>query len=194
MCVDPMLPFGLRSAPKLFNAVADALEWHLRQRGVQHIIHYLDNFIVIGWPASPDCVRVFDKLNESCTYLGVPIVEHKRARSATTLTFLGNESKTITGQLWLSADKLHHLQTLLREWGDRKACSRRELESLVGLLNHACKVVRAERSYNLLFQDYTPFYFMYIISPTDPIYRDSVSLKIYMPAIASRLELQPQLQ
>ena len=26
--VDPMLPFGLRSAPKIFNAVADALAWH----------------------------------------------------------------------------------------------------------------------------------------------------------------------
>ena len=25
--IDPMLPFGLRSAPKIFNAVADALHW-----------------------------------------------------------------------------------------------------------------------------------------------------------------------
>ena len=27
--VDPMLPFGLRSAPKIFNAVADGLEWYV---------------------------------------------------------------------------------------------------------------------------------------------------------------------
>ena len=33
MYVDPMLPFGLRSAPKIFNAVADALHWYLCQRG-----------------------------------------------------------------------------------------------------------------------------------------------------------------
>ena len=32
--VDTALPFGLRSAPKLFNAVADAVEWILRQAGV----------------------------------------------------------------------------------------------------------------------------------------------------------------
>ena len=31
--VDAMLPFGLRSAPKIFTAVADALEWCFRQRG-----------------------------------------------------------------------------------------------------------------------------------------------------------------
>ena len=29
--VDPMLPFGLRSAPKIFNAVAEALQWPLVQ-------------------------------------------------------------------------------------------------------------------------------------------------------------------
>ena len=33
--VDGMLPFGLRSAPKIFNALADGLEWC--KEGVQHI-------------------------------------------------------------------------------------------------------------------------------------------------------------
>ena len=37
--VDPMLPFGLRSVPKIFNALADALHWHLRQSGIEHIEH-----------------------------------------------------------------------------------------------------------------------------------------------------------
>ncbi len=32
--VDKALPFGLRSAPKMFTAIADALEWVLRERGV----------------------------------------------------------------------------------------------------------------------------------------------------------------
>ena len=32
--VDAALPFGLRSAPKIFTNVADALEWMLRERGV----------------------------------------------------------------------------------------------------------------------------------------------------------------
>ena len=33
VCVDGMLPFGLQSAPKIFNAVADALEWCEARRG-----------------------------------------------------------------------------------------------------------------------------------------------------------------
>ena len=48
--MDPMLPFGLRSAPKIFNAVADALHWVLQQAGVTMVYHYLDDFVVGGGP------------------------------------------------------------------------------------------------------------------------------------------------
>ena len=39
--LDTALPFGLRSAPKLFSAVADALAWCMRKQGVRHQLHYL---------------------------------------------------------------------------------------------------------------------------------------------------------
>ena len=32
--IDTTLPFGLRSAPLIFSAVADALAWMMQQRGV----------------------------------------------------------------------------------------------------------------------------------------------------------------
>ena len=46
--VDSCLPFGLRSAPKIFNAVADALCWCLQQCGIQYVLHYLDDYIVVA--------------------------------------------------------------------------------------------------------------------------------------------------
>ena len=44
--LDTCLPFGLRSAPKIFTAcaVADAVEWIQRKEGVNFVIHYLDDF------------------------------------------------------------------------------------------------------------------------------------------------------
>ncbi len=39
--VDTAFPFGLRSAPKIFDTVARALEWIFRQKGVMSIRHYL---------------------------------------------------------------------------------------------------------------------------------------------------------
>ena len=54
---------------------------------------------------------------------------------------------TEMGQLRLPDDKLRCVKSLLREWGAWCACTRKELESLIGLLNHACKVVRSGRSF-----------------------------------------------
>lgn len=53
--IDCMLPFGLRSAPKVFNVVADTLEWMMRASGVQKINHYLDDFATYGAPNSEEC-------------------------------------------------------------------------------------------------------------------------------------------
>lgn len=104
--VDAMLPFGLSSAPKLFNAVADGIEWGLRRDSVHHVFHYLNDFIVIGAPRSPECAQALDTLNRLCQYLGVPIAEHKRDGSTTCLTFLEIEIETMTFELRLPIDKL----------------------------------------------------------------------------------------
>jgi hypothetical protein len=145
--VDPMLPFGLRSAPKIFNAIADGLEWYLRHRGVRNVAHYLDDFIVIGPLSSQECAMALGILVDACAELGVPLALHKRDGPTTSLIFLGIEVDTVASKLCLPREKLACLQSLLAEWGDKKVCGRRELESLVGILNHACKVVRAGRSF-----------------------------------------------
>ena len=46
--VDRSLPFGLCSAPKIFTAVADALQCVMVDRGVSAIDHYLDDFVTMG--------------------------------------------------------------------------------------------------------------------------------------------------
>lgn len=48
MYIDAMHPVGLRSAPKIFNAIADGLEWCVISRGVAKIFHCLDDFAVAG--------------------------------------------------------------------------------------------------------------------------------------------------
>ena len=48
--IDRALPFGLRSAPKIFNAVADFIAWVLHMHGVAHQLHYLDDFFSLGPP------------------------------------------------------------------------------------------------------------------------------------------------
>ena len=145
--VDAMLPFGLGSAPKLFNALADALEWCLRRNGVHRVWHYLDNFVVVGRPESVECYHFLETMKEVCGRLGVPLAVEKVEGPSSCLTFLGIEIDTVEGTLRLPKEKLDHLMELVEDWHGRKACTRKELESLIGLLQHACKVVRPGRSF-----------------------------------------------
>ena len=75
---DRALPFGLRSAPKIFNAFDDALEWCARYQGASSVWHYLDDYIVLGPPASDQCQSDLHTLERVCRELGVPLASHKR--------------------------------------------------------------------------------------------------------------------
>ena len=145
--VDPMVLFGLRSAPKLFNAIAHTLEWVIRKNNVRHIYRFLDDFIVIGPPLSSVCAWALRTVDLACERLGVQIVTHKQEGPTTCLMFLGIKVDKVAGELRLLADKLQCLLMLLTKWGDKRACHRRELESLIGLFNHACKVAQCGCSF-----------------------------------------------
>ena len=75
-----MLPFGLRSAPKIFTAIANALEWVLmgsKTAGVAQIYHYLDNFITLGEPGQETCARNLSTILQICEELGVTVALNK---------------------------------------------------------------------------------------------------------------------
>ena len=145
--VDAVLPFGLRSAPKIFNAVADALEWMVRRQGVRDIWHYLDDYIVCGAPGLSDCADSLQMLIEMCRYLGIPLAEEKVEGPSTCLTFLGIEIDTVTEEVRLPSRKVGELGELLGGWLDRKRCTKRELLSIAGKLQHAATVVRSGRTF-----------------------------------------------
>ena len=131
--------------PKIFNAVADALEWSLKEVGVPYVYHYLDDFTVLGAPGTDECSRAVSKLHITCSKLGIPLATHKSEGPATSINFLSIVIDTVAEELRLPEEKLDRLRMLLVEWRDKKVCTRRDLESLIGHLNHACKVVRPGR-------------------------------------------------
>ena len=83
--IDTALPFGLRSAPLIFTALADGLEWILKQRGASYIAHYLDDFITVGPPNLDQCLTNQTILFETCKELGVPLAPLKSAGPTTCL-------------------------------------------------------------------------------------------------------------
>ena len=87
--IDTCLPFGLRLAPKFFTAIADAVEWIVRRERASGIMHYLNDFLVVGAPNSSECaatlpttlLRVFDRL-------GLPVALKKLQGPLSCLVFL----------------------------------------------------------------------------------------------------------
>ena len=63
--IDTALPFGLRSAPKIFTVLAVTVQWILSQEGVD-CMQYLDDFIIFGLPNSQDCHWKLAKALQRC--------------------------------------------------------------------------------------------------------------------------------
>ena len=144
---DRVLPFGLRSAPFIFNSLAEAVEWISKEGGVQVVHHYLDDFLILGKPNSQECQTGLQRLTGLCTHLGIPLAEDKLEGPSTVLTFLGIELDSTALQARLPEDKLTDLKTDLDRWLGRRSCTKQEILSLIGSLSFAAKVIPAGRTF-----------------------------------------------
>ena len=105
--IDKALPFGLRSAPKIFSAMPDAIQWILWHHGIPNLLHYLDDFI-FATKNSFEAETYKCTLVQTWSDLGVPLELSKLEGSSTCLTFLGIEIDTIMMQAQLPSEKLIH--------------------------------------------------------------------------------------
>ena len=145
--IDRALPFGLRSAPKIFSAVADMMAWALHWAGIRHLTHYIDDFLFLGAPGMEEGAEILALALRIFQILGVPAAAHKTEGPATLLTFLGILLDTIKQELRLPLEKIERLQALLQSWGSKRTCTRKELQSFLGYLSHAATVIRPGRTF-----------------------------------------------
>ena len=113
----------------------------MAREGVTHIFHYLDDFVVLGPPNSSVCQDHLDTLMKVCEVLRVPLAAEKKEGPSSVIVFLGIVIDTVKQELRLPEEKLRRLQQIVGEWVRKKSCIRYELESLIGTLHHACKVI-----------------------------------------------------
>ena len=144
--IDKCLPFGLRSAPFLFNMVADALQWILENYfAIPNSFHYLDDFFMAGPPDSPHCQQALSDMLTLCSAVQAPLKPEKVLGPATLMVILGIELDTISMQARLPEDKLSALLAELDTFTHLHTCTKRQLLSLIGKLAFACKVIPAGR-------------------------------------------------
>ena len=146
--IDLALPFGLRSAPHIFNSLAEIVEWILvHNYQIPDLLHYLDDFITAGPPDSSQCALNLRTALRVCESLGLPLHPGKCIGPSPVMTVLGIELDSVAQVARLPDDKLLALRDLVHSWLPRKWCTRRDLESLIGHLHHAAKVVWPGRTF-----------------------------------------------
>ena len=75
--IDTTLPFGLRSSPKIFSAISDALEWILANQGMSSCLHYIDDFFTLGLANAEECRQNLHLMLWICNSLGLPLATNK---------------------------------------------------------------------------------------------------------------------
>jgi hypothetical protein len=141
------LPFGSRSSPKIFTMLSEAVHWiATRNYGIRHLLFLLDDFLVID-DAQADAVESKTRLLKVFDVLGVPLNQKKTAGPATTLEYLGIVLDTQKMEARLPVEKIERIRGLVRDMLGRERSTKRELLSLLGHLNFACRVVYHGRTF-----------------------------------------------
>lgn len=109
------LPYGLRSAPFIFNSVADTVEWSLtHNHGLDFLRHYLDDFLTLGPPASDAFLSNLATCLVLCSDLGLPLHPNELEGPITSFTILGIELDSSKLQARLPQEKRTLIITLLK--------------------------------------------------------------------------------
>jgi hypothetical protein len=142
------LPFGLRSAPFIFESLATKIHWILENCcSINELVHYLDDFLIAGKPGSIECEQRTKLTLAVFDLLGVPVNLEKLICGVTSIVFLGIGIDTIRGIAFVPEARLKATKGLLVEWQSKETCTQRELLSLIGLLQFAAKVVKPGRTF-----------------------------------------------
>ena len=144
------LPFGLRTAPYLFNLFAEVFHWALERRiqaisPTAKVLHYLDDFIVLLPPGSrwEPAAGVFQ---ETADEVGLKIKEQKN-EEGTLVSFGGLLIDTRRMIIRLPPEKKTKGLALVSKYENAESVSLFDLQQLTGFLNFITAVVPLGRAF-----------------------------------------------
>ncbi|XP_033761537.1 uncharacterized protein LOC117343303 [Pecten maximus] len=147
---DKCLPMGASVSCALFEKFSTFLEWATKQDIGQpsaSLLHYLDDFLFGGEKDTSQCIEYMMAFQKICKLLGVPLADNKTVGPCNVLTFLGVEFDTNDMIIRLPLDKLLDLKEKILGILSLKKITLEKLQSLIGSLHFACRVVRPGRAF-----------------------------------------------
>lgn len=140
--VDCCLPMGCSISCAYFETFSTFLEWVVkREAGWSAALHYLDDFLFIGPAGSKVCSVLLHTMERVAQQFGVPLAPDKTEGPATVVKFLGIVLDSVAMECRLPLDKVQDLLAVVGQVRRSKKVQLRQVQSLLGKLNFACRII-----------------------------------------------------
>ena len=143
--IDQSVPFGYRHDSIFFEKVTDSIRLIMRKHGFHDLFNYVDGIIQCGTPSKIH--PAFQFLVDLLDQLGLTLNSKKLVSPTTSMVCLGILIDTETRTMSVPPEKIENIVKMCDEWQNKKFCSKRELQSLLGSLLYVSKCVRPARAF-----------------------------------------------
>ena len=145
---DTHLPMGCRRSCAIFEAFSTAIQWIcINKLGCKYMSHILDDFMFVGSRDSDLCKTSLQAFLNLSQQLNIPIKYSKTSLPANVMEAHGIEIDSALMQYRLPSDKLNKARDLLIQFSKRRKVTLKEMQSLIGFLQFACKAVAPGRTF-----------------------------------------------
>ncbi|KAM4021777.1 LOW QUALITY PROTEIN: uncharacterized protein ACNLHF_027092 [Anomaloglossus baeobatrachus] len=146
---DMCLPMGCSISCHYFELFSSFLDWVVRyETGSNSLIHYLDDFLFVGPVNSKLCSLLLTKFKFIAQRFGVPLSPEKTVGPCNVLPFLGIEIDTNAMVFRLPAEKIQKTLHMLEGFCEAKKVTLQQMQSLLGLLTFASRVMPVGRAFS----------------------------------------------
>ena len=140
--VNSCIPFGIRHGSQIFQRLSDAVRFIMHQKGFI-MLDYIDDYIGVGVlsVAHASYAALLDLMSQ----LGLTVSQKKLVAPAIQVTCLGVLIDTIKGTVSIPPEKLDQINITVHQWLSKSIISKRQLQSILGLLIYVHKCVKPAR-------------------------------------------------
>ena len=140
--IDVTVSMGLKIAAFICQSVVEAIVFIYEKRGYCGL-NYLDD--IAGAALWSIAYEAFNALCSLLEEIGVWEAKEKRCLPDVQMPFLGINCNTLTMSISLTNTRLFEIRNETETWLNKKSCSKKDMQRLVGKLNFAAGTVRAGR-------------------------------------------------
>ena len=145
---DKAMPFGCSVSCATWVKFSTFIEWMVAKEAAEGLLlHYLDDYLFVGKEKSGHCEILLEAFHKVCRYLNVPIAHEKTEGPVREIIFLGLKINSELQTITIPKEKIIEIQEKIGNILAKPKVTLKQLQSVIGSLNFACRAVAPGRAF-----------------------------------------------